>query len=249
LKNAVNDTYQSSHSDHQGWGRWDTRAQGEMARQHVARLAQRARDRSGRHYHQLDKPLQTVVDALIKELEPTIDWRRVLAMFSNSSCRSRMHNTLRRPSKRYGTYPGMKARRAHRVAVAVDTSGSISDHDLSEFFAEIKGIWRQGSEITIVEADQVVQHVWQYRGGGPPQKVSGRQGTSFEPVMRWAVDQTNAFDALIYLTDGFAAEPVTRPRCPVLWVLVADGDSSRLRFGRVARITSSTQGNSGGVES
>ena len=44
-----------------------------------------------------------------------------------------------------------KVKRFQRLAVAIDTSGSISNEDLTVFFSEIHAMWRGGSEITIIE--------------------------------------------------------------------------------------------------
>lgn len=229
----------SSHSDHGLWSDGGS-ATGELIDRELARLVRQARDRAGRDYRRVPEPVRATVDAMIAELEPTIDWRRTLRMFSNSSRRTRMASTLRRPSKRYGTYPGLRIRRDHRLAVAIDTSASVSDDVLSEFFAEIRGMWRQGSEITIIEADEIVQDVWPYAGDAAPASVSGRGGTAFDPVFRWVNAEGVRFDALIYLTDGRAAAPAVRPKCPLLWVLPPAGDEEKLRFGRIARIAQGT---------
>lgn len=224
----------ASHSDHSAWGDF-TEVDGVMAGNTLGQHLRRTKERSLRGWTLLDDPLKQIVEATLAELEPTVDWRRVVRMFSNSSRRTRLRNTLRRPSKRYGTYPGLKVKRFHRLAVAVDTSGSISERALSEFFAEIRAIWRQGSEITLVECDQVVQRVSRF-GGDIPTSIAGGGGTLFDPVFAWAREQPVPFDGLIYLTDGFAPEPTIQPRERVLWVLTPDGIDTPLTFGRITRI-------------
>lgn len=226
----------SSHSDHAPWDDGLSDADRTLGRHEIARLARHARLRSGSSYSLLDEPVRTIVDALIEQVEPTVDWRRVLRMFGNSSRQTRIRNTLRRPSKRYGSYPGIKVQRSHRIVAAVDTSGSISDADLGDFFGEIRGMWRQGSEVTVVECDQIIQNTWTYRGGPPPTTVGGRGGTSFDPVFEWVRNQRERLDGVIYLTDGQAARPTIDPGCPVLWVLTPDGSAQHLEFGRSVTI-------------
>ena len=51
---------------------------------------------------------------------------------------------MKRISKRYGTRPGIKIKRYQRLAVAVDTSGSIKENDFVIFFNEIHSMWKQG---------------------------------------------------------------------------------------------------------
>ncbi len=223
--------------DHGGWApNLDSETDQNIARHELARLLRDARDRSGKDFGLVPGPIAELVQAIIAELEPTVDWRRVLRMFTNSSRRTRIANTLRRPSKRYGTYPGIKVKRFHRLAVIIDTSGSVTDDLLAEFFAEVHGMWRQGSEITVVEADAAVQNVWEYAGGGPPQAIAGRGGTAFDPALQWIADAQHPYDAAIYLTDGAARRPSVRPRCKMLWVLPEHGTDEALEGHRIVRI-------------
>ena len=146
-------------------------------------------------------------------------------------------NTIRRQSKRYGTYPGIRVSRFQRLAVAVDTSGSISDHDLSDFFSEIHGIWRQGAEITVVECDAAVQRTYPYTGI-LPKRVAGRGGTAFDPVFEWLnSNRMRRYDGCIYLTDGYARAPSIKPNCKMLWVVTSDGQvGEHLKHGRVIQL-------------
>ena len=236
----IDKRFAASHSDHAHWGSWANSGEGDLARRQAATLVRDARDRSGRWFDDVDPVLQNLVIALIEQLEPTVDWRRVLAMFANSGRRTRLQNTLRRPSKRYGTYPGRKVRREHRLAVAIDTSASVTDADLSAFFGEIFGIWRQGSDITVIEADCIVRRTWKYEGGPPPTEIAGRCGTDYGPVMEWMVEceaSGNRFDGLVYLTDGLAPAPKRLPRANILWVTTDEAESAPLEeSGRVVQI-------------
>lgn len=230
----VPDDMAPEHSDHEKWGPPDDTEQ-RIAQHELSRAVRDAKDRSGDRYGETPDLVRELVEVLVAELEPTIDWRRVLRIFTASSRRTRVSNTLRRPSKRYGTYPGIKVKRFHRLAVVVDISGSVTDELIGEFFAEIHAMWRQGSEVVIVEADAAVQQTWPYCGQRPT-SVNGRGGTQFDPALEWVRDARDPFDALIYLTDGHAEAPTVRPRCPVLWVLSPDGTDYALEGQRVVRI-------------
>jgi len=61
----------------------------------------------------------------------------VLRLFAESSAKTQIKNTIRRPSKRYGTTPGILVRNKQKILVAVDTSGSIRGNELDLFFKEI----------------------------------------------------------------------------------------------------------------
>lgn len=149
-----------------------------------------------------------------------VPWRRVLRMFAASSQRTYLKNTMSRPSVRYGTAPGIRVRRRTGLVVAVDTSGSVPDEDLAVFFSEIHSIWRQGATVTVLECDAAVVREYRYHGT-PPNTVTGRGGTAFDP----AITRANEIypDGLVYLTDGHASRPTVPTRMPVLWVLTSGG--------------------------
>jgi predicted metal-dependent peptidase len=185
--------------------------------------------------------LERLVAEMLERRRPKVDWRRVLRAFAASARRSALVTTVQRESRRFESLeglpppPGLKLRRTQDLAVAIDTSGSISDETLAKFFGEVDGIHRQGARIQVVECDAEVDRTYEYRGRRPT-SASGGGGTSFEPVMQWLRDQPRRLDACIYLTDGEAEAPQTRPPCRLLWIVQGDGGGDHLRFGRQIRI-------------
>jgi predicted metal-dependent peptidase len=149
-----------------------------------------------------------------------IDWRRAIRIFGSSSRRTRIRTTLKRPSKRFGRIPGVKVQPLSHVAVAIDTSGSIGPEQLKDLFAEVRGIWRSGAEITVIECDDEIRKVWTYRGA-VPDRCSGGGGTNFDPAIRWVNEHAARVDGLIYLTDGLG-ERSEACRRRVLWVVAGD---------------------------
>ena len=157
-----------------------------------------------------------VLTRLLEKRKATVNWRRLLRLFANSSRRTSVKNTLRRPSKRYGTTPGTKIQPHQRLLVAVDTSASVDDKQLNIFFEEIDHIWRAGAEITVLECDTEIKQTYQYKGIAPS-NVCGRGGTDFNAPIAYA--NQHRFDAIIYFTDGGAPAPEISSRMPLLWLL------------------------------
>lgn len=168
-------------------------------------------------------------------LNSSLDWRAILRSFAQSSARGAIDFTMKRISRRFGTRPGIRIRRASRILVAVDTSGSITDEELERFFTEIDGIHRAGAHLHIVECDAKVQRDYPYTGKRP-EFVLGRGGTNFDPVFEFINQSFRRFDGCIYLTDGHASKPIVRPRCRVLWVLAPNGTNIYLDSGRHIRM-------------
>ncbi len=148
------------------------------------------------------------------------DWRRLLQLFEQRSGHSQLRHTLHRPSKRYGTRPGIKVHRKRRLWVAVDTSGSIQPQDLHRFFEAVHTLWRTGTEIEVLECDERIQRRYCYAGIGP-QAVKGRGNTRFDPVLEAAAAERP--DGLVFFTDGLAPAPQVHAYQCILWMIAPDG--------------------------
>ena len=172
-------------------------------------------------YGKLPGGLQEYINLLVESLKPNVNWRRVLRIFTASSSRTRLKNTIRRPSKRYGTNPGIKIQSKQKILVAIDTSGSVNEDELREFFGELYHIWKQGAEIYVVECDTHIHNQYTYTGR-PPELISGRGGTDFNAPIEFA-NEKHLPDAIVYFTDGYAPAPVVVSRKPILWMVTSQG--------------------------
>ena len=213
--------------DHQHWGAADT-----ATTYAVENLLIRARERTPvKDWGSIPGPIGNLIAMILAQRKPQVDWKRRLRLFGASSRRTRVVHTIKRESKRYGTRPGIKIKRFQRLLVALDTSGSIDTDAVELFFSEVRGMWRNGAEVTVIECDCEVQRVYPYRGK-TPEAISGGGGTSFDPVFEYVrKNRQSQFDGLIYLTDGYAETPTIRPTCRVLWVLTPDGTKENLAYG------------------
>lgn len=213
---------------HRAWEQIErsSAAEQRLVEQHIHGLLEQTHARVGpREWGRLPEQLRRYVRDLLSSLKPVVDWRRVLRLFAESSRRTRVKTTLRRPSRRYGTVPGIKIQRQHRVMVVIDTSGSIQMEQLQAFFAEVHHIWRAGAEVLVVECDAAIQQTYPYRGAAPGE-VKGGGGTVFDPPIQLANDHVHP-DAILYFTDAYAAPLTIAPRAPILWIVygqVGPGD-------------------------
>ena len=163
--------------------------------------------------------LKELIDSLYVSEEPVIDWRAYLRRFNGMASKVFTKKTRRKPNKRFYGNPALKIKQRKNTLVAVDTSGSVSKDDLKEFLSEIHHIWKTGTEVTVVECDATIGRVYEYKGKAEEAKeVTGRGGTSYEPVMKYLWDHKDKYQNLIYLTDGECSIERTQPCKPVLWV-------------------------------
>lgn len=224
------------HSDH---SLWNACAES-VADAAVDRLVRGATERAGaRGWGDLPGPLQALIAVRLERIRPRFDWRHLLRLFAGSSRSTAVRDTIRRVSRRYGVIPGIRIQRRSRLAVAVDTSASVTDAELAAFFSEIDALHRRGAEVWVLEADARVARVYRYVGHFPT-GVGGRGGTRFDPVFEYLCrGDGRRWDACIYFTDGNGPAPNVRPPCALLWIVSANGQSGEhLRYGRRVQLGS-----------
>ena len=162
--------------------------------------------------------LKELIDSLYVSEEPVLDWRAYLRRFNGMASKVFTKKTRRKPNKRFYGNPALKIKQKKNTLVAIDTSGSVRSEDLREFISEIHHIWKTGTQVTVIECDATIGRIYEYTGKvKEAEKVSGRGGTSYEPVMKYLLEHRDQYQNLIYLTDG-ECEVETQPCKPTLWV-------------------------------
>lgn len=172
--------------------------------------------------------------------QPVIDWRAVLREFVAAAVPT--DYSWARPNRRYiaaGLYlPGIVREGTPRIAVAVDTSGSVSAAMLDTFASEITGIAQEcrPESIDVIYHDARIQHHESFtaddmielhpRGGG---------GTDFNPVLTEVRDSAEPYAAVLMFTDLDGPATID-PGIPVLWITPAHCNR-RAPFGQIVRMT------------
>lgn len=163
-------------------------------------------------------------------LQPLVDWRSVLWPFFTNLCSD--DYSWRKPNRAYISedeyLPSMRNESAGTVAICIDSSGSVSDAELQQFWSEVVSVAKEvhPSKIICVVCDSKVQNIYEWQDAemlwDEPPEVSGRGGTAFIPAFE-AIDNLNEdIDALVYLTDLECDEYPEQPHYPVLWVSTKD---------------------------
>jgi len=120
--------------------------------------------------------------------------------------------------------PSLHARQTN-VVVALDTSGSIEEHELDEFVSEVNAIkGLVNARITLLACDSQLDKdgPWIYETWEPltlPKTILGRGGTDFSPVFNWVIDNNIYPDLVIYFTDAQGRFPQRRPITETLWLV------------------------------
>ena len=216
-------------------GMWKDLEDDLVAKEFAKDIIRKAKELCNKNYGNIPGAVIEQIDDLLKRERPIVPWGKVLRMFVSSCAESVLDYTVKRISRRYGTRPGTRKGDVLNIAVAVDSSGSISDAQLKIFFNEIRWIWKNGAKITIYEADCQICATYPFKGKFDG-KIHGRGGTDLEPVLK---EVEGKYDALICFTDFYAPVIEKRYRIPVLWVLHTEMEPSAypVKWGRHIRIS------------
>lgn len=124
-----------------------------------------------------------------------------------------------------GTYrPSTQEVEVGEIAMVIDTSGSMSEDELTVAIGECQEFRRMyACTVHLIECDAGVAAYTQYdKGEELPDKwtAHGRGGTSFNPPFEFVEEHGIEPRLLIYFTDGEGACSVPPPNYPVLWVQI-----------------------------
>jgi predicted metal-dependent peptidase len=164
-------------------------------------------------------------------LQPQVDWREVLREFIQNTCAGNDYSTYARPNRRLMSQgiimPSGISEQVGELVIAIDTSGSIGQRELTAFLSEVKGVcdtvkpdklrllyW--GSSVVGDEAydmrelDNLVKST----------KPMGGGGTDVNCVTQYMIDESIKPQACIVLTDGYLYSGWGDWTCPILWAIL-----------------------------
>ena len=181
-------------------------------------------------------------------LTPQIDWREVLREFIKTTCAGNDYSTWQRPNRRYvssGYYmPSGISEQVGELVIAVDTSGSIGQVELTAFMSEIRSICDtvQPERIRLLYWDTEICQDEKYDMNQlddlvKTTKPKGGGGTNVECVTEYLTAEGIKPQAAIVLTDGYLGGSWGQWACPVLWCIL-DNKSAKPDTGKYVNITS-----------
>lgn len=171
------------------------------------------------------KDFGSIPDEITKELDdiinPVLPWELLLDRFLTDKVKD--DYSWARPNRRFMPdyyLPSQYSDTLGHITIAVDTSGSITQDDMTKILSEIvhiKGKFNP-KKLTIIDCDCRINHVHdvtettnildlRFTGGG---------GTSFEPVIDYC--RENPPMALLYFTDLEARQITEEQPYPILWL-------------------------------
>ena len=179
-------------------------------------------------------------------LQPQVDWREVLREFVQTTCAGSDYSTYARPNRRLmsqGIYmPSGISEQVEELVIAIDTSGSIGQSELTEFLSEVKGV------CDTVKPNKVRLLYWGCSVVGDESydmheleqlttstKPKGGGGTDVRCVTQYMAKKSIKPQAAIVLTDGYLFGGWGEWTCPVLWTIL-DNEHALADVGKTVHI-------------
>jgi predicted metal-dependent peptidase len=181
-------------------------------------------------------------------LQPQVDWREVLREFVQTTCTGNDYSTYARPNRRLMSQgiimPSGISEQVGELVIAIDTSGSIGQRELTAFLSEVKGI------CDTVKPDKVRLLYWGWSVVGDESydmheldglitstKPRGGGGTDVNCVTEYMAGEGIKPQACIVITDGYLYNGWGDWTCPVLWTIM-DNKSAVPSVGKAVHIKS-----------
>jgi len=176
--------------------------------------------------------------AIAAVTDPPLDWRAMLWRYLTKTPVDFL--TYDRRFIGDGLYLDAMDGETVRVAVCIDTSGSINSNELGRFLNEIRAILGAYPAITVDlhTCDTKLRGPWKLDTPEcPVPKIHGGGGTSFVPFFEGMEHAAANPEVAVYLTDGYGDFPKQAPVFPILWVVTPGGlKSEAFPFGETARM-------------
>lgn len=163
-------------------------------------------------------------------LTPKVDWREVMREFVKSICAGKDASSWRRVNRRFLSgdiyMPTLVGERVGRIAIGVDTSGSIGGPELDRFLSEVKSIAEdvKPSFVDLIYWDSEVAAHEEYDESSVPNIVSstkpkGGGGTDPVAMQNYLKKKNIKPECIVMLTDGHVGEWGNEWEAPVLWTI------------------------------
>ncbi len=178
------------------------------------------KDKIGKAFNIYGKDLPSGVQRTVEKFlrKPVLSWKTLLRRFMGISIRGERYSTPLRPNRRYEDQPGWRYEYNAKMAVVLDTSGSIIESEINDFISELESLARLvEGDIWLIQVDNVVTMVSRYRMGGWRElEIIGGGETDLQPAISHAEDELRVEGTVVF-TDGYVDVPLVRRR--VLFVL------------------------------
>lgn len=218
--------------DHEVWNQSDVSE--DEARQLVRDMTKQAAEKSQGH---VPGHLKQALEDLEK---PKVRWRELLRRYLGTHCGNQRHtySRINRRIQEFGQ-KGISHHAAATLTIIVDTSGSVSNDMLEQFFGEIDFVSSR-AKITVIQWDAQFQGCGKYRRGmWKNWNINGRGGTDMDGPVKFIEENGMVGDLTVMLTDGICNWPTPERSFPMVFVIASERHDAEVKgpdWGHLVRI-------------
>jgi len=177
-------------------------------------------------------------------LNPKLNWKHIILKYVKNSIP--FDSSFSKPNKKFlanGIILPGTVKEAVEIVVHLDVSGSISDKEMNDFLAEMKGVAKahRNVKMTVIQADMQINDVSDITtrsiGELNNYKRKGYGGTSHVCVFDYIKDNIPSCKLLISFTDGYSdMDSISRPNYDVIWGLTKGSTKQHIKWGKVVDV-------------
>ena len=183
---------------------------------------------AGKEKGEIPDEIARAIDDLIN---PKLPWYEILQRFMSDLVKD--DYSWSRPNKRF--FPNFYLPSQHsytigEIVVAIDTSGSVEQHELTEMLTEIESIRDtfKPAKLTVIDCDAEIHNIFHIEKYDNITELEfhGHGGTDFQPV----IDHCNSCnpEVLIYFTDLYADDVTNVGGYPIIWISTSDHEPASI---------------------
>ena len=213
----------SHFDDHSSWDSFDKvpEATKQLMQNNINTILKNTAEQVEKMRSTIPGEFTELIEKLRKKKPEVFNWKAYFRRLLGSIYDVNIRSTRRKVSKRFDEAAGIQHKKKVSILVAVDTSGSVSQKELQEFFSEIDYAFKAGAKITILQCDTNIRSIEDYDGKNIPE-IKGRGGTDFNPPVDYYAKHKKDYASLIFFTDGEAPLPSKSPQ-GMVWVISSCG--------------------------
>ena len=209
-------------SDHSLWPDDMSSAEGKLLENHIKSIIKNTIDQS-KASGSIPGELKATLDRILQVKPPVYNWKRAFRRLLGNSYNISTKMTRRKESTRFEGNPGIKFKKKSSILIGIDTSGSVSEKELEDFFSEIYHVWKAGTRVHIIEWDTRITNEYDYNGH-MPKYITGRGETDPNPSIEYYNNHIKDYQSFINFTDAyFYQHEYIKPKQTMYWVITSDG--------------------------
>lgn len=175
-----------------------------------------------------------VVKALEAMNKSLVNWKQQLQQFFVRTLKYSRERTRTKRNRRTGlANPGSRKEPKVKLALIGDESGSMSDEQVGQLFAEVAKIADMGIEVLYIPMDSDVGEVVKFKKGMKLNRTRAG-GTCYQPPLDKAAQL--GVDAVCFFGDFDSSDTPKKPNFPVLWIGINTKSPAPGNFGKTIYI-------------